>query len=145
MPAARRKQSIVATYMTRAPEPGERRGPELPDNVLPGNADWHPLVRDWWEMVRTSPQSAAFMESDWFSLVDLALLKNVYWAKAGWAYAAEIRMREAKFGLTVKDRFDLRMEQDPRSTAREAALDDKNKRGNVTSITERRARAAMED
>lgn len=82
---------------------GQVRGPELPDEV-----DWHPRTVVWWETWRRSPQAQEFQPTDWSFLLDTALMHHTMWDKGRWEFAAELRLRAAKFGATVEDRLRLR-------------------------------------
>lgn len=79
--------------------------PELPDDV-----DWHPQTREWWAMWQRSPQAEHFMESDWYCLLDTALMHSAMWSRGQWTLAAEVRQRVAKYGATPEDRLRLRMQ-----------------------------------
>lgn len=80
---------------------------EAPD--LPADIDWHPRTRAWWEMWRRSPQADVMIESDWYFLLDTALMHDAMWSKGQWTLAAEVRLRVAKFGATPEDRARLRL------------------------------------
>jgi hypothetical protein len=85
----------------------ELRGPELPADVL--EEDWHPQTLRWWNTWRSSPQAQTFLQTDWDFLLDTALMHHTMWAKGRWEFAAELRLRAAKFGATPEDRARLRM------------------------------------
>ena len=87
----------------------EMRGPALPADVLPQGEDWHPRTVAWWDTWRRSAQAQEFTETDWDFLVDTALMHHTMWAKARWEFAAELRLRAAKFGATPEDRMRLRL------------------------------------
>lgn len=111
-PATRRRRNKPATPAVEVVPDDELRGPELPD-VLCDEAglrvEWHPRTRQWWETWRRSPQAATFIETDWDFLVDTALMHHTMWAKGRWEFAAELRLRAAKFGATPEDRLRLRL------------------------------------
>ncbi|MEU6725477.1 hypothetical protein ABZ917_17355 [Nonomuraea wenchangensis] len=77
---------------------------------LPEDIDWHPRTRDWWEMWKRSPQAEVMIESDWYYLLDTALMHHAMWSKGQWTLAAEVRLRVAAFGATPADRARLRMQ-----------------------------------
>ncbi len=85
----------------------ELRGPELPDDAL--DEPWHPQTLRWWHTWRTCPQAQTFLQTDWDFLLDTALMHHTMWAKGRWEFAAELRLRAAKFGATPEDRQRLRM------------------------------------
>jgi hypothetical protein len=82
---------------------GQLRGPDLPDR------DWPQETRDWWEGWRTSAQAATFIKTDWKFLLDTAMLHAEFW-RGHFEYAAELRLRAAKFGATPEDRMRMRLE-----------------------------------
>lgn len=81
---------------------------EPPD--LPEDRDWHPRTRAWWEMWKRSPQAEVMVESDWYFLLDTALMHDAMWSKGQWTVSAEVRLRVAKYGATPEDRARLRMQ-----------------------------------
>lgn len=89
------------------PDDGVIRGPELPADVL--GEPWHPQTLRWWNTWRSSPQAQTFLQTDWDFLLDTALMHHTMWAKGRWEFAAELRLRAAKFGATPEDRARLRM------------------------------------
>lgn len=111
---------------------GELRGPELPD--LPED-DWHPRTRAWWHTWRTSAQAQDFTPTDWDFLVDTALMHHTMWSKGRWEFAAELRLRAAKFGATPEDRLRLKLSVETPVAPRPASQG-----GAVTDIASRRAR-----
>ncbi|HEY9369747.1 hypothetical protein [Streptomyces sp.] len=50
------------------------------------------------------------IESDWYFLLDTALMHTTMWSKGQWTLAAEVRLRVAKYGATPEDRARLRMQ-----------------------------------
>jgi hypothetical protein len=116
---------------------GEIRGRELPEGVL-DNESWHPRTVQWWETWRRSAQAQMFTDTDWEFLLDTALMHHTMWAKQKWEFAAELRLRSAKFGATPEDRMRLRLsiETPVPGTGPLPAGDE----GSVTNIASRRAR-----
>jgi len=98
--------------------------------------DWNANTVAWWNAFRASPQGTRMVtEVDWFFLLDTALMHNMMWANQRWDFAAEVRLRVAKFGATPEDRarlkFDIEVpEEYPAGTAGNA--------GNVTQLNTRR-------
>jgi hypothetical protein len=87
----------------------------LPEDALRGKdgeiEDWHPMTVQWWEAWRASPQGTRMMsEPDWYFLLDTALMHHAMWANGRWEFAAEVRLRSAKFGATPEDRLRLKQE-----------------------------------
>lgn len=112
------------------------RGPALPSGVLPDNEKWHKVTIAWWKTWRESPQAELFLATDWDFLLDTALMHHVMWSKGRWEFAAEIRLRAAKFGATADDRQRLKMKVETPPAKLTTAVTPSN----VTSITARRKR-----
>ena len=79
------------------------RGPDLPAG------EWHERTVAWWETLRRSPMSQAWIPADWDNLIDTALLHTRYW-EGDLKLAAEIRLRVAQFGTSPEARLRLRMQ-----------------------------------
>lgn len=87
---------------------GQVRGFDLPE--LSGE-DWHPNTVALWEAWRRSPQAVRMVtDLDWHFLLDTMLMHHTMWAKGKWEFAAEVRLRAAKFGVTPEDRLRLKLE-----------------------------------
>jgi hypothetical protein len=105
----------------------------------------HRSTRKWYETWARSPQAAAFIDTDWQRLQQLAFVVDELYSPTldfrdkpimpAIAVLAEIRQQEQKFGATVLDRASLYMtierpedkpaaanEQSQRSAARRQAL-----------------------
>jgi hypothetical protein len=90
---------------------GKLGGFALPEDALDPGEDWHPMTVRWWEAWRASPQGVRMVtEVDWYFLLDTALMHHTMWAKGKWEFAAEVRLRAAKFGATPEDRLRLKLE-----------------------------------
>jgi hypothetical protein len=147
-PKQNRSRGRDATERTHLPEDNRDRrivrgtkyfGPELPKGteVLPEGEDWHPATRRWWNHWRRSPQSARMLsDPDWDFLLDTALIHHIMWSKGRWEFAAEVRIRVAKFGATVEDRLRLKSEIEVPDIAPQG----QGGRASVTSIDSRRNR-----
>ena len=70
---------------------------------------WPARTVEWWAMWRDSPLAADFTATDWSELLDTAVLHAKFWTGGSIKYAAEIRLRVAKFGATPEDRARLRI------------------------------------
>lgn len=140
-PTHTRSRNDVARDLVKSD--GKLGGFELPDDVLPVNADgeretWHPQTVRWWSNWRRSPQGVRMMtEPDWDYLLDTALLHHQMWMSGGRnsERAAEIRLRVAEFGSTPAARMRLRIEIE---VPEEFPVGDRGQ--NVTSIHDRRKR-----
>jgi hypothetical protein len=105
--------------------------------VLPDGEEWHPRTKAWWDTWRRSAQAQTFTATDWDFLLDTALMHHTMWAKARWEFAAELRLRAAKFGATPEDRMRLKIEvEGPGEKQKPPSAAD----GSVTDIASRRAR-----
>ena len=82
-----------------------------PDTVMgldlpatrPDGREWLDLTKRWYKSMQTGPMAPRMgMEADWFSLMDLAKLKDDYWrmSKPSAVMAAEIRQRGIKWLFT---------------------------------------------
>ncbi|MGH3099310.1 MAG: hypothetical protein ACRDMV_25295 [Streptosporangiales bacterium] len=116
---------------------GRTRGPQLPRDILPAGEDWHPRTKAWWATWRRSAQAKMFTATDWDFLLDTALMHHTMWTKSKWEFAAELRLRAAKFGATPEDRLRLRMEVETPGSQKPAAS---SAAGSVTDIASRRVR-----
>lgn len=105
------------------------RGPELPSHY-----PWCAYTKRWWNDFRKSPQSMVCIDSDWYFLVDTALLFDKMWANAERLSSGELkglttefRVRMSAYGTTWDDRLKQRMEiRTPQSEAdREAEIETK--------------------
>lgn len=106
--AIRRNKDTVPTVKVQ--DDGKLRGPELPEDALPDGEAWHSQTKRWWENWRRSPQAVQMMtDPDWDFLLDTALMHHKMWSSGRWDFAAEIRLRAAKYGATPEDRNRLRM------------------------------------
>jgi len=92
--------------------------PELPEFTLMVKLDnelvsqefeWPVMTRDWWDALELHPLKGEFIDADWSYLLDTARLHAAFWMGKLDA-AAEIRLREAKYGFTPEDRLRLRIQ-----------------------------------
>jgi hypothetical protein len=66
------------------------------------------MAKDFWKTWAKSPQSATWIETDWFELGITTLLVDQL-VLGDYKLAGEIRQRVAKWGATNEDRARLRM------------------------------------
>ena len=102
--ARRRRNKVEPPKVLEAD--GKLHGPDLPDVSEP----WHPRTLAWWDTWRRSAQAKTFVGTDWDFLIDTALMHHTMWSKGRWEFAAELRLRAAKFGATPEDRARLKIE-----------------------------------
>ena len=107
----RRNKKAGATTLTPPPEGERRRTPTLPN---PDGRKWHRLTRAWWRRVWASPMASEYLETDVDGLGRLAVLVDDFHkaesAKERRELLQEIRLQEARFGLSPVDRARLHWE-----------------------------------
>lgn len=69
---------------------------------------WPVATRTFWDMLDYHPLSGEFTDMDWSYLLDTARLHAAFW-QGDIKLAAELRLREAKYGFTPEDRARLRL------------------------------------
>jgi hypothetical protein len=107
-PDATRRRRNAPTHGAERPvvADGEIRGPALV-------GEFGPLVREWHETWRRSPQAALFEETDWTRLQMIAPLVDRAFS-GSIAAMTEVRMNESLLGATTVDRLKgrIRVERD---------------------------------
>jgi hypothetical protein len=93
------------------------------------NESWHQRTVAWWDTWRRSAQARTFVGTDWDFLIDTALMHHTMWSKGRWEFAAELRLRAAKFGATPEDRARLKIEVMEPKQAPAAPKPDADSRG----------------
>ena len=83
------------------------RVPAIPN---PDGREWHKLTRGWWRRVWTSPMASQYLESDLDGLARLAAVVDDFNRGPNTATLAEVRLQEARFGLSPLDRSRLQWE-----------------------------------
>lgn len=105
---------------------------------------WHKMTLQWWEAWRRWPALEGAHPVTWNYLLATALMVNQMWTNGRWDFAAEIRLREAKFGATPADLrslgYDYRLEG-----ADDEDDDEPKKAGTVTDLDSRRLQLVEED
>jgi hypothetical protein len=81
--------------------------PALPN---PDKRKWHSLTVRWWCHVWESPMAAEYMPTDVDGLGRVAILVDDYYREPNKNVLAEIRLQEARFGLSPVDRSRLQWE-----------------------------------
>jgi hypothetical protein len=84
--------------------------PKIPEIPKPDERTWHPLTVKSWQHAWSSPMATQWLESDVDALGRLALLWDAYYQKPASLLLAEIRLQEARFGLSPLDRSRLQWE-----------------------------------
>jgi len=126
----RRNRAATAAELPGEAEAKRRRAPSLPSK---DDGEWHELTRAWWRAVWRSPMAKKFLEADRHGLYRLAALIDAFWSTPTTALAAEIRLEEARFGLSPMDRHRLQWQIVPdqkpkRNPAKEGPTDDADPR-----------------
>ncbi|ROR81119.1 hypothetical protein SAMN06295974_0344 [Plantibacter flavus] len=92
--------------------------PELPsfsimvtvdEQLVTQEFEWPSMTQDWWAMLAHHPLAKEFIETDWSYLMETARLHAEFWM-GKLSLAAELRLREAKYGFTPEDRARLRIQ-----------------------------------
>lgn len=114
-PAVRQRRNKTTTRaLLVADESPRLRAPKLPP--LPAKKrkkkgeeievadEWHPMARQFWALVWSSPMMSEFVHADEPALFRLVYLVDKFWKSGSLAIATEIRMLEREFGLTPLSR-----------------------------------------
>lgn len=81
--------------------------PEIPN---PDARVWHALTLEWWSRVWASPMASQYVESDIVGLGRLAVIVDEFNVHPDVKTLGEIRLQEARFGLSPLDRTRLQWE-----------------------------------
>ena len=104
----RRNKKAGATTLQTPEEQTEKV--KLPSLQNPDKRTFHRLTRAWWKRIWTSPMAGEYLESDVDGLARLALLVDDYYKHPSKDLMAEMRLQEARFGLSPVDRSRLQWE-----------------------------------
>lgn len=112
---ARRNKDVVQLRVVEvAPVPQ----PELPSftvmvtvekELVTQEFEWPAMTLEWWSMLSRHPLAGEFIEADWAFLMETARIHAEFWT-GKMSLAAELRLREAKYGFTPEDRARLRLQ-----------------------------------
>lgn len=106
----RRNKKAGATQLP-ANEDAKKKIPPLQN---PDKRKFHRLTRAWWKRVWESPMANEYLDTDIDGLARLAILVDNYYqnpmAKNAKEMMGEIRLQEARFGLSPVDRSRLQWE-----------------------------------
>lgn len=100
----RRNRKATAATLAAPERPRVPRLPALDDH------EWHRLTRAWWRHVWESPMASEFLPTDADGLGRLAILVDQFYWTSDARLLAEIRLQEARFGLSPVDRSRLQWE-----------------------------------
>lgn len=147
---SKRARSNKDVVPLRVVEVVPARKPDLPEFEVETKRDgesvmvpftWPTATRDWWAMLEFHPLAGEFTEMDWSYLLDTARIHAAFWAGA-MSQAAELRLREAKYGFTPEDRARLRLSFAQASSAEVDAKEKATKpssRDRMRGVTRREA------
>ena len=82
----------------------------VPTLQNPDKRKFHRLTRAWWKRVWESPMAGEYLPTDVDGLARLALLVDNYYNRPHKDLMSEIRLQEARFGLSPVDRSRLQWE-----------------------------------
>lgn len=123
--------------------------PRVPKLQNPDGREWHKLTRAWWRNVWRSPMASEFLDTDIDGLARIALLVDEYYkstkASEMTKLMTEIRLQEARFGLSPVDRSRLQWEvakgeeasrkRQPKQQARAGQPDGNDPRNNLKVVS----------
>ncbi len=105
----RRNKKAGATTLT-APAVEQEEKIKVPTLQNPDKRKFHRLTRAWWRRVWQSPMASEYLPTDMDGLARLAILVDEYYNDPNQKFLAEIRLQEARFGLSPVDRSRLQWE-----------------------------------
>lgn len=104
----RRNKKVGAAQLTVPEVSTEKVKPPPLQN--PDKRKFHRLTRQWWKRVWESPMAGEYLPTDVDGLARLALLVDNYYKTLSKDLLTEIRLQEARFGLSPVDRSRLQWE-----------------------------------
>lgn len=103
----RRNKKAGATTFVDDKKPIE----DIPKLQNPDKRKFHRLTKEWWKRIWTSPLARGYYDTDIDGLARLALLVDEFYKDPGRKdLMSEIRLQEARFGLSPADRSRLQWE-----------------------------------
>lgn len=105
-----RRNKKVGAATLPAPEPDQVKKPKTPILQNPDKRKFHRLTRAWWKRVWESPMAGEYLPTDIDGLARLAILVDNFYNSPSKELLAEIRLQEARFGLSPVDRSRLQWE-----------------------------------
>ena len=110
----RNKKAGAATLPAPAEQSEQAEKIKVPTLQNPDKRKFHRLTRAWWKRVWSSPMASEFLPTDIDGLARLAILVDEYYkhpeGKKAKELLGEIRLQEARFGLSPVDRSRLQWE-----------------------------------
>lgn len=127
----RRNREVTRALLPSEEQTAAAAVPALPALAKPEK--WHPMVRQWWKAVWTSPMSSEYLAADKEALYVLARLHQDFWTadtqKDRQTIAAEIRQQGVRFGLSPIDRRRLQWEVEKGDQAAERTTTRRQRKG----------------
>ncbi len=105
-----RRNKKVGAATLPAPETEQVKKPKTPTLQNPDKRKFHRLTRAWWKRVWESPMAGEYLPTDIDGLARLAILVDNFYNSPSKELLAEIRLQEARFGLSPVDRSRLQWE-----------------------------------
>ena len=110
-PKSLRQRSNRKAGAAELEAPESPKVPVLPKHIdRPSGKGWHRHTRRWWRHVWESPMAGEYLESDVDGLIRLAILIDQFNWTNDPKLMSEIRLQEARFGLSPVDRSRLQWE-----------------------------------
>lgn len=118
MPGPPPKNSKTRQRRNRKPGASQISGDNAPKRQpklrAPDTRAFHKLTREWWKDVWTSPMAGEYLPTDIHGLLRIAVLvddfNKAFDPKLRKELSVEIRLQEARFGLSPTDRSRLQWE-----------------------------------
>jgi hypothetical protein len=105
----RRNKKIGATTL-QAMDINQSEKKKIPALQNPDKRIFHRLTHQWWKHVWESPMAGEYLPTDIDGLARLAILVDDYYKFPSKDLMSEIRLQEARFGLSPVDRSRLQWE-----------------------------------
>lgn len=103
-PSQRRRRQKTSTHTSLVPLTGRVVVPKLPPCDIA--AGWHPVVKQWWVEIWSSPMAAVWQRTDYANILRVIELENLFRycdptdTRGKAMLAAEIRLQMRELGLT---------------------------------------------
>lgn len=139
--AENRPFRVVGLPLVPAPELPERFKAVVGERIA--RIEYPEETRRWWEHWMDSPLNDGFTEHDWDYLLITATIHARVVLGIDHRAAAELRLRESKFGVTPEDRAKLRLITVNADNAVERADEAKQRNAKVAIVGEGRRLTAI--
>lgn len=153
-PSIRQRRNKNSTRALLPAELAPRvRTPRLPkitqmkkvgDQLVEVEVEWHPMARQFWSVVWSSPMHHEFLRADEPALLRLLMLVNMFWQTGDLSVAKEVRMVEREFGLTPLSRRRLEWTVAQAEEAKDRHEEKRIKRADIIDLVEMDTRGVLE-